>query len=245
MRMFLSLVLMLAIAVEARPGGAVVCSAGPNIFPADVPHFRESGALGSLMDGGIVASIAGIGELGPAAALLTGKSYDLELSGGPFRGFLQRLSSGTDKDLSGSFSIPADETNAQLLASDGGGSFGGGTGGLATCPATVAGATHNGGTDKTSIRTMIEIPANQVGDAFLEITVVVNTQTWYYSSYPLTITDPSGPGLSEVTEAPMATDPDTSNAPTTSPEDGVSSHFVFSLWVGLIMFSAPVFFLSL
>jgi hypothetical protein len=214
---------------------AVVCSEGPNIFPEFAPHFSATGALGTLEDAGIVARIGGFS----IPTLITGQSYELELSalsGTPFRGFLQRLS-GTDKDLSGSFTIPAGETNAQLLASVGEGSVGGG-GNLATCPATVAGATHlNGRTDKTSVKTTIEIPANQVGEAVLEITVVVSTRVWYYSTYSFVITDPAGtPTESPTTSTGI-------EAPTASPEDSVSSHFVLSLWVALIMLSAPVYFL--
>ena len=256
MRMFLSLVLVLAIAVppsrfavEARPSGATSCLPGPNIFPSFAPHFRAEGALGTLMDAGIVASIAGIGNLDAATGLLTGQSYELELSGGTFRGFLQRLSSSTDKDLSGSFSIPEGEANAQLLISVGEGAVGGGSNGLAACAATVAGATHlNGRISKTSVKTTIEIPANQVGDAVLEITVVVNTATWYYSRYSLAITqteDSPVPDTSEVTKVPVATDSVTDPPTGTNPYgEDAGVHFVLSLWVGLIMFSAPIFFLA-
>jgi hypothetical protein len=234
---------------------AVVCSEGPNIFTATSPHV--SGASGTLMEADIVARIdGGVGVLNPATVpqLLTGQSYELELVSGAFffRGFLQRLS-GTDTDLSGSFVIPAGETNAQLLASIGEGSFGGGAGGLATCPATVAGATHlNGRTDKASVKTTIEIPANQVGEAVLEITVMVSTRVWYYSTYSFVITDPTAATDADAedteppTDAPQVTEPPAAagiEAPTASPEDSVSSHLVLSLWVGLIMLSAPVYFL--
>jgi hypothetical protein len=237
MCMLFSLVVVLAIAVpqsrfgvEARPSGAASCLPGPNVFPSSSPHFIASGALGTLMDAGIVVSFDGSAALDfGTTVLVTGQSYELELSGVPFKGFLQRLSSGgTDTDLSGSFSIPAGETNAKRLESVGEEAADGGWP-IGVCAATVAGATHlDGRNDKTSVKTTIEIPANQVGNAFLEITVMVNTVTWYYSSYPLAITDPSVPGASEL--KPAASD--------------ASDGFVLSLFVGLI-FTAPVFFLSL
>ena len=50
----------------------------------------------------------------------------------------------------------------------------------------------------------------------------------------------------EVTESPMVTDPPAGiEAPTASPKDSVTSHLFLSSWVGLIIFSAPMFFLSL
>ena len=106
----------------------------------------------------------------------------------------------------------------------------------------------NGRISKTSVKTTIEIPANQVGDAILEITVVVNTATWYYSTYSLAITETDAPvpDTSEVTKAPVATDSVTDPPTGTKPYgEDASVHLVLSLWVGLIMFSAPIFFLSL
>jgi hypothetical protein len=179
MCMLFSLVVVLAIAVpqsrfgvEARPSGAASCLPGPNVFPSSSPHFKASGAL-ELLD--LIIWILQQCSLPvnptswscPVAPL---KGSFNAYPPAPFKGFLQRLSSGTDKDLSGSFSIPAGETNAQLLESIGEGSVDGGgeSGRLGVCAATVAGATHlNRRNDKTSVKTTIEIPANQVGCAFL------------------------------------------------------------------------------
>jgi hypothetical protein len=57
--------------------------------------------------------------------------------------------------------------------------------------------------------------------------------------------DPLAKDFRNDTEYPTATDPPAGiEAPTASPKDGVSSPIFFSLWAGLI-FSAPMFFLSL
>jgi hypothetical protein len=242
MRVFLSLVFLMAIAVpqsllavEASPSGALSCLSGgfqgdftgASIFPVTSPHYRALGALGGLMDADITVSLDGI-ELGAGIELVTGQSYELELAGAPFKGFLQRLSSDAN-DLSGSFAIPEGES-AQVLESSGDGAVGGASNQLALCAGTVAGVTHLDGLSKTNVKTTITIPANQVGITILQVTVMVSTRSWYHSSYRLSLNDPTeAPAITPVTEAPA----DTSN------------RFVLSLWVGLIMFSAPVFFLSL
>jgi hypothetical protein len=237
--MFLSSVLLLAVVVpqsrfaaEARPFGALVC--GP--FPESAPHFRADGGEGSLMDAGLGVNIAGVGDLlsGSVPAVLeAGTSYQVELiadvGATPFRGFLYRLS-GTDKDLSGSFSLPTGATDAQLLTSDGEGGIGDGPGGVATCPATVAGATHTSNNDKTSLNTLLEIPFGISGDVILEVTVMVQApQTWYYSSYPLMIV------LEAPTASPTTATPTASIAPSSAPS--ASPPMLSALDVGLLVCS--------
>jgi hypothetical protein len=82
-------------------------------------------------------------------------------------------------------------------------------------PRNRGGATQTSRDDKTSVTTLLEIPDDQVGDAALKVTVMVQgLLTWYYSSFPLlivgTLTDPIG--------APFSAIPTESDAPTAAPQ---------------------------
>lgn len=213
--------------VLAFPFYAGTCASGPGInqFAQVAPH-AEIDPPRSLEDGGYTVSIRdGVLRESGSLGVTPGERLELRLSGlstlEGFRGYLIRVSDRAEpgQNVTGYLVLP-DPTEPgsnyyQIKLLESTGEVLGSSDSPPTCAEGVAAVSHSDSEEKYEI-SLFFVPSEAWIQLRIEVTVVAQTDNWYYSSYNLALvgfSDPIGPSPSRM---PVTEQPAISPSPTTS-----------------------------
>lgn len=142
----------------------------------------ESGS-GILGQGGLSVSFDGLTlQASSVSEITSGQSYAVTLEGGPFRGFLFRLSGPNGQVVDEDILLPSNNSNNQVQTHP-------------ACSSGISAVTHKNGSDKQRVEFNFQTFDTAGTNYRLEVTVVKSRSrnNWHYQQHILTVVD--GPKL--------------------------------------------------